>query len=114
MHGIEVLTSAGAAVVSAKGELDAFVAPDLTAALERAAQLDGSVVVDLEAVAFMDSTALGIVVRGVRELGEAGHAVKVVLPKGTARRVFEITTVDRVLPVAGTRANALAELAAVE
>jgi hypothetical protein len=37
--------------------------------------------------------------------------VKVVLPRGPARRVFEITTVDRVLPVAHSRDDALEELA---
>jgi hypothetical protein len=33
-----------------------------------------------------------------------------VLPTGTARRIFEITTLDRALPVAATRSDALAEL----
>jgi anti-sigma B factor antagonist len=113
VHGIDVLTTDGATVVSAQGELDAYVAPDLSAALQRAAALaDGGVVIDLEEVAFMDSTALGVVVRAVRELGKTGRRVKVVLPRGTARRVFEITTVDRVLPVAGSRALALHELVA--
>jgi anti-sigma B factor antagonist len=111
VHDVDVLTAAGATVVSASGELDAYGAPDLTAALERATLDDRSVVVDLEAVAFMDSTALGVVVRAVRELGEAGRSVKVVLPRGPARRVFEITTVDRVLPVARSRDDALEELA---
>jgi hypothetical protein len=35
-----------------------------------------------------------------------------VLPEGFARRIFEITTLDRVLPVAGTRDEALATLRA--
>lgn len=110
VHGIELLTAGEATVVSAEGELDAYLAPDLDAALERAAGDGSAVVVDLEAVAFLDSTALGVVVRAVRELGEAGRDVRVVLPRGVARRIFEITTVDRVLPVAGSRAEALAEL----
>lgn len=112
MHDIAVLTENGVTVVSPKGELDAFTAPGLSEAFSRA-QGDGQdVVVDLGDVAFMDSTALGLVVRAVRELGDDGRAVRVVLPKGTARRVFEITTVDRVLPVAGSRTDALAELVA--
>jgi anti-sigma B factor antagonist len=112
VHGIAVLTENGATVVSAKGELDAFTAPGLTEAFGRAQGNGRDVVVDLADVAFMDSTALGLVVRAVRELGEDGRAVRVVLPRGTARRVFEITTVDRVLPVAGSRTDALAELVA--
>jgi anti-sigma B factor antagonist len=112
VHGIDVLTAGGATVVSARGELDAYEAPHLSAALNQAGLAHGGVVVDLGEVAFMDSTALGVVVRAVRELGEAGRGVMVVLPRGTARRVFEITTVDRVLPVAASRALALEELAA--
>ena len=61
---------------------------------------DRSVVVDLGLVSFMDSTALGVVVRSVREIEERGDDSRVVLPQGTARRIFEITTLDRVLPVA--------------
>jgi anti-sigma B factor antagonist len=110
VHDIAVLTENGVTVVSPKGELDAFTAPGLSEAFRRASSDGRDVVVDLGDVAFMDSTALGIVVRAVRELGEDGRAVRVVLPRGTARRVFEITTVDRVLPVAGSRTDALAEL----
>ena len=112
MHGIDLLTADGATIVSARGELDAYLAPDLSAALQRAALAGGGVVIDLQEVVFMDSTALGVVVRAVRELRGQGRRVKVVLPRGTARRVFEITTVDRVLPIAGSRALALDELSA--
>ena len=110
MHGIHVLTEAGVTVVSARGEVDAYVAPTLAAAFSDLSE--GRVVVDLESVAFMDSTALGAVVRAVRELGEAGSAVRVVLPRGPARRVFELTAVDRILPVERSRADAIAALAA--
>jgi anti-sigma B factor antagonist len=112
VHGIDVLTVDGTAVVSPQGELDAYEAPHLSAALNQAGLAGRGVVVDLDGVTFMDSTALGVVVRAVRELGEAGRRVRVVLPRGAARRVFEITTVDRVLPVAASRALALEELAA--
>ena len=99
----------GASVVHAHGELDAFAAPDIADVFE---QVAGSrrVVADLSAVSFLDSTALGLVVRGLRELGERGAAVRVVLPLGTAARIFQITTLDRALPVARSRGEALAEL----
>jgi len=34
------------------------------------------------------------------------------LPETTARRIFEITTLDRVLPVAKTRGEALSDVVA--
>ena len=67
---------------------------------------------DLSAVSFMDSTALGLLVRGLREIGERGGRARVVLPRTTARRIFEITTLDRVLPVAESHADAVIALAA--
>jgi anti-sigma B factor antagonist len=93
----------------AEGELDAFAAPEIRAAVD---ELAGTtrVVADLSAVSFLDSTALGLLVRAVRELGERGADVRIVLPKGTARRIFEITTLDRVLPIAASREDAVEEL----
>jgi anti-sigma B factor antagonist len=109
VHRITLDRERGASVVTASGELDAFVADDLQTALGEAAG-SARVVVDLTAVSFMDSTAVGLLVRAVREVDAEGGTIRIVLPEGTARRVFEITTLDRVLPVAGSRSDALAEL----
>ena len=111
MHRIRVdTTPEGAAIVSAEGELDAYAAPELTACFATVSAAR-DVVVDLSAVPFLDSTVLGIVVRTVREIGERGGAVRLVLPETAARRIFEITMLDQVLPLAATREDALAELA---
>jgi anti-sigma B factor antagonist len=110
VHRIDVEREPGTTVVRAEGELDAFAAPEITVAFQGLSE-SSRVVADLTAVSFMDSTALGLLVRAVRELGEQGAAVRVVLPRSAARRIFEITTLDRVLPVAASRVDALAELA---
>ena len=97
--------------MSAQGELDAYTAPDLSAAFDSEGVVDhGRLVVDLSAVSFMDSTALGLLVRAVNELVDGGGSARVVLPKTMARRIFEITTLDRVLPVSSSRDAALDEL----
>lgn len=108
MHRIRIEPCSGAVVVSAEGELDAYVAPELSSSLDGANQ--ERVVIDLERVSFMDSTVLGLIVKAVRELRERGADVRVLLPRGTARRIFEITTLDRVLPIAATRVEALSVL----
>jgi anti-sigma B factor antagonist len=110
VHGVTVESRSSLGVVRATGELDAFTAPDLERAF---AEIVGfaKVVVDLERVSFLDSTALGEVVRCVRELRERQADVRVVLPRGTARRIFEITMLDRSLPVAESAAGAERELA---
>ena len=99
---------ARAVVVTAAGELDAYVAPELTAALDRPGT--DRLVADLTAVSFLDSTALGLLVRTVRDRGHVGGETRVVLPLGTARRIFELTTLDRALPVSASVTDALAEL----
>ena len=99
--------NARAVVVTASGELDAYVAPELTAALDQAGV--DRLVADLTAVSFMDSTALGLLVRTVRDRGQSGGETRVVLPQSNARRIFEITTLDRVLPVSASLRDALAE-----
>lgn len=106
MYHLRITRELEAAVVRAEGDLDAYAAPDLTAVLAKLLD-EPRVVFDLTAVAFMDSTALGLVARGVRELRERGRRVHVVLPETAARRIFEITTLDRALPVAGSVAEAL-------
>ena len=111
MHTVVIEESGRASVLVASGELDAFAAPDIASAFR---EIEGAarVLVDLGRVSLMDSTALGIIVRHVRALGAQDVRVQVVLPEGFARRIFEITTLDRVLPVAGTRDEALATLRA--
>jgi anti-sigma B factor antagonist len=109
MHRVESGRRDGVVVISAGGELDAFAAPDLSAAFSSDESAHG-LVVDLGSVSFLDSTALGVVVRELRDARERGCAARVVLPRGSARRIFEITTLDRVLPVAAGLPQALAAL----
>ncbi len=109
MHRVTVDRSAPVAIVVARGELDAYSAPDLEAAFADVAE-ESRVVIDLDPVSFLDSTALGAVVRAVRDIDERGGRALVVLPGGPARRIFEITALDSALPVAETRAQALRSL----
>ena len=113
MHTVATEESGRTRILLAAGEVDAFAAPDLVSAF---LEIHGAthVLVDLTRVSFMDSTALGAIVRSVRELGEDGAEVRVVLPSGSARRIFEITTLDRVLPVAPSREEGLAALEAAD
>ena len=88
MHAVDIEQSGRARVVRGTGELDAFAAPDLTSAFD-AIRGERSVVADLSRVSFIDSTALGVIVRAVRALDDEGARVQVVLPAGSARRIFE-------------------------
>jgi anti-anti-sigma factor len=110
MHHVGIERYKNAVVISADGELDAFAAPDLSAALADNESTPSGLVIDLGLVSFLDSTALGVVVRAVRAASERGRETRVVLPRGSARRIFEITTLDHVLPLSPGLLEALAEL----
>jgi len=103
----------GVAVVTLRGELDAHDAPELRELFGRAvAELGDAatpvLVLDLTGVAFLDSTVLGTMIGAVRRLREGGGDMRLVLPETSARRIFEITGLEQVLSVYGTRADALA------
>jgi anti-anti-sigma factor len=109
VHRLTIDRSESIPVVVAGGELDAYAEGDLATAFSEVAG-DARVVVDLDRVSFLDSTALGAIVRSLREIDERGGRSLLVLPSGSARRIFEITTLDRALPVSATRAQALTSL----
>lgn len=97
-------------LVTLTGELDAHDAPRLRAAFAEA--FDGSpaatrVVLDLEQVSFLDSTALGTIVGLLRRVKEADGELRVVLPSTAAARIFEITGLDTILETYPSRAAAL-------
>ena len=96
--------------VALSGELDAYDAPSLRAAFaELAAEHSGAVVVlDLSAVTFLDSTALGTIVGLLRRVREGDGELRVVLPDTPARRIFEVTALERALDVWPSRSDAVA------
>ena len=99
----------GGLVLTLAGELDAYDAPALRAAFAEAAA-DGNgmtVVLDLSAVSFLDSTALGTIVGLLRRVRERDGELRVVLPETEARRIFELTSLDRSLDIRPSRANAV-------
>ena len=103
---------AGAAVVLAPhGDLDLKVAPELrdraTATMEDGAE---SLVLDLSAVTFIDSMALGVLVRIAHMLESRGGRLRLVVPAKDLRRIFELTLLDQVLILDASRDEALARL----
>ena len=83
-------------VVALVGELDAFHAPRLREELHGVIAEHPTVLLDLSAVTFLDSTILGVLVGALRRAREEGGELQVVLPTGPARRIFELTNLDQV------------------
>lgn len=98
--GLDVQQRDGCAVLSVSGEVDLATAPQLREQLV-ALVADGHrcIVVDLSRTEFLDSTGLGALVVGLKRLRAHDGHMRVVCTTPRVRKVFEITHVDRVLPL---------------
>jgi anti-sigma B factor antagonist len=65
-------------------------------------------VLDLSDVTFIDSTALGTILKAATQLDDGGTLLAVVVPDGPVRRLFEMTNLTQRFRLFGTRAAALA------
>ena len=99
-------------VISLAGEVDLYTAPEFK---ERMVELIESgkkqIVVDLSKATFIDSTTLGVLVGGVKRLRPAGGSLTLVCTDENISKIFEITGLDRVFPIHGSRDEALQALA---
>jgi anti-anti-sigma factor len=100
--GVEVTPDGEDLLVAVRGELDVLTAPFLWERMEPALPaVTGKLVFDLADMGFIDSMGLGVIVRAQARLrGEAPERQVVVRHLNAhARKVFEITGLDRVLDV---------------
>ena len=84
-------------VIQLEGEVDVYTAPQLKQ--QMIALLEGGarqVVVDLTQVEYLDSTALGVLIGGLKRLREMDGNLVLVCPIPRIRRVFEITGLDKI------------------
>ena len=94
------------------GELDVATAPRLREQLLAAISTHGpQVVLDLTDVGFLDSTGLGVIVGVLKRARTLGGDLRLVCPAPHIRRVFEITALDRTMPLAGSLDDVLAGIA---
>lgn len=111
-HIDEVPARGGAIVLALHGDADLHMAPLLRARLDGAIDRDASgVVVDLSDVPFFDSTALGVLVAGMKRLRATRRQLRLVAPRADVRRLLELTLLDHVFAIDATRDDALATVA---
>ena len=97
----------GAVVVSLAGELDLYNAEDVRAALREACDGEPDVlVVDLEDVRFIDSTALGVLIEASKKMGDRS-GFRLAAPGLETRRALEVSGLDQHFLVLATVAEAL-------
>lgn len=102
----------GAWLAIAAGEIDMASAPELRRALEADGDA-GLVVLDLRAVTFLDSSALGLIVGQLRRARERGSRFAVAAGHGSeARRLLELAGLLGTVEVVEAPEGALGEDAA--
>jgi anti-sigma B factor antagonist len=87
-------------VVDVEGEVDVFTAPKLREAIIGLLS-DGKerIIVNLEGVAFMDSTGLGVLVGGLKRVKERNGELAIAGAQGTVLRVLNVTGLHAVFPL---------------
>jgi anti-sigma B factor antagonist len=84
-------------VISVGGELDMNAAPSLSVAVEAAFQRGTTtMVLDLDEVTFIDSTAIGVMLAARERLLRSGGSFEVVCSQPNVVRVLEIVGVESV------------------
>lgn len=87
-------------VITVSGEVDLASSPDLdTSIIAAIASGAASVVIDLTNVSFMDSSGLGVIVRGLKRCREADKDLDLVITNERVLKVFGITGLDQVIPI---------------
>jgi len=99
----------GYAVVETDERLDALSAPALKEAVTgvvRGAE-QPLVIIDLAGTRFIDSSGCGALVAALRSVVANGGDMKICSPSAQARDLFELTRLDRVFRIFGSRGEAV-------
>jgi anti-sigma B factor antagonist len=96
-------------LIAVTGELDIAATPELSTILLMAARSPGALVVlDLAHVEFIDSSALGTLLRAAGEVESSGKRLRIVCGEGPIRRLLEMTNLTNRFQLCPTRDDALA------
>lgn len=101
----------GAVVLSAVGEMDVATAPALVQeAMRLIARGHDRLIIELAGVTFLDSSGINGLVRVMKSATSRGGKVVVAAPARSVARVFELTGLERLIPVVGTLGAAVTAL----
>jgi len=100
-----------ASMIDLEGEVDVYTAPQLKQQIIN--MLDSGVyhvIVNLTNVEYLDSTALGVLIGGLKRLRERNGTLDLVCPNPRIRRIFEITGLDKIFDIYTAEQDAISKL----
>ena len=90
----------GRTIVAVGGEIDVYTAPKLRDKItELVAAGTYHLVVDMEAVEFLDSTGLGVLVGGLKRVRAHEGSLRLVCTQERILKIFRITGLTKVFPI---------------
>jgi anti-sigma B factor antagonist len=105
---LEETRSGGVDVVSVSGEIHLSTAPSFRERLDAIIEAgDGTLVLDLSAVEFIDSTGLSVLLNALRLVTQRHGHMALVCTNPTVLRLFEITRLDATFDIRPSRKDAL-------
>jgi len=102
-------------LIQLEGEVDVYTAPQLKQQI--ISLLDGGarhVIVNLSGVDYLDSTALGVLIGGLKRLRERDGNLELICPNPRIKRIFEITGLDRIFNIYATEEESTEQFKAKE
>ena len=96
-------------IVEVGGEIDVYTAPTLREQLiDLVSQGHQHIIVDMERVEFLDSTGLGVLVGGLKRVRAQDGSLRLVCTQERILKIFRITGLEKVFPIYGSVAEAVA------
>ena len=109
--GLDVKERNGWAVLSVQGEVDVYTSPrlkqEMVDLLNRGLV---NLVVDLNAVKYLDSTGLGVLIGGLKRARERDGDLRLICDNMRILRIFEITGLTKIFDIDRSEADALSKL----
>ena len=90
----------GRAIVAVGGEIDVYTAPKLRDQItELVSGGSYNIVIDLEAVEFLDSTGLGVLVGGLKKVRAHDGSLELICTQDRLLKIFRITGLAKVFVI---------------
>jgi anti-sigma B factor antagonist len=99
----------GATIIAVGGEIDVYTAPKLRDKItELVANGIYDIIVDMEAVEFLDSTGLGVLVGGLKKVRAHDCSLELICTQDRLLKIFRITGLAKVFVIHDSADGALA------
>ena len=99
----------GATIIAVGGEIDVYTAPKLRDKItELVADGVYDIIVDMEAVEFLDSTGLGVLVGGLKKVRAHDGSLRLICTQDRLLKIFRITGLAKVFVIHESADAALA------